>query len=176
VNVSIREAQSNVEESLSLNPIYRRHKWAAKPDVAFLAVPFDDSMTKFYERWVKEPIASAGLRPLRLDDIRPIPEDSSMLDIIHEYVMSSRLIVADVTGYNGNVLFEVGLACAVGKPVILLCEKSWFDKNRALFDLSTRRHVLYQLADAPGLRDAVEVEVAAILRLSGSYESRVAAG
>lgn len=55
--------------------------------------------------------------------------------------MSARLIVADCTHRNPNVFYEIGLAHAIGKPTILLTQKS----QDVPFDLRHLRYIACQL-------------------------------
>jgi len=64
-------------------------------------------------------------------------------DIWHE-IQNSDVIIADVTGKNGNVLLELGVAAAIRhkEHVIILMEEG--EDQRFLFDLGPVRHVLFQ--------------------------------
>jgi hypothetical protein len=55
--------------------------------------------------------------------------------------VGARLIVADCTDRNPNVFYEIGLAHTIGKPTILLTQKS----EDVPFDLRHWRHIAYQL-------------------------------
>jgi hypothetical protein len=56
-------------------------------------------------------------------------------------MVSARLIVADCTDRNPNVFYEIGLAHTIGKPTILLTQKS----EDVPFDLRHLRYIEYQL-------------------------------
>ncbi|MBF0563790.1 MAG: HAMP domain-containing histidine kinase [Nitrospirae bacterium] len=53
-------------------------------------------------------------------------------EIIGE-IARSNLIIADVSGLNPNILFELGLAKAMGKGILLISEEKFFDN--VLFDI-----------------------------------------
>ena len=45
-----------------------------------------------------------------------------IIDDIWEAINSAALIVADVTGRNPNVMYEIGMAHTVGKPVLIVTQ------------------------------------------------------
>ena len=85
---------------------------------------------------IKEAIISTGLNPIRADDLygKDIMED------VWSGILRSRLIIADTTGLNPNVFYELGIAHTLGKDVILLTQ----DVSDIPFDLNRYRHIIYQ--------------------------------
>lgn len=55
-------------------------------------------------------------------------------------IYDADLIIADLTGINGNVMYELGVADTLQKPVIVLCEK----ETTIPFDKSNQRTIVYQ--------------------------------
>ena len=45
------------------------------------------------------------------------------MEKIHDQVLTSDVILADITGSNANVFYEIGIAFAIGKPVIFLTQE-----------------------------------------------------
>ncbi len=94
---------------------------------AFVIMPFKDEYRGLYDNFIGPLLSSKGLETKRADEIfgtRPIIGD------IIENIQKSRLIVAFVTETNPNVLYEIGVAHAIGKDVIILTphvEKLPFD-------------------------------------------------
>jgi hypothetical protein len=64
-------------------------------------------------------------------------------EIWHE-IQTADVIVADITGKNGNVLLELGVAAATRhkEHVIVLMEEG--EDPKFIFDLGPVRHILYQ--------------------------------
>ncbi|WP_425617601.1 hypothetical protein NA78x_001282 [Anatilimnocola sp. NA78] len=60
--------------------------------------------------------------------------------ILRELV-SADVVIADVTGTNPNVMYEVGIRQAIVKPLVLMAESS----QKLPFDLSDLRTVFYKL-------------------------------
>lgn len=106
-------------------------------------------MWPVYEDHIKPTCASMGLTVRRADDF--FTADSVVQDI-WKAIVSARLIVADCTDRNPNVFYEIGLAHAIGRPTILLTQRS----EDIPFDLRHRRYIAYQLTP----RGMKEFEVA----------------
>lgn len=53
---------------------------------------------------------------------------------------NARIIIADCTGRNPNVFYELGIAHTLGKPTILLTQ----DIGDIPFDVRSKRFIVYQ--------------------------------
>lgn len=62
-----------------------------------------------------------------------------MLDRIFNQISKADIVVADMTGRNPNVFYEVGYAHALGKMVILVTQSS----DDIPFDLKHHQHLVY---------------------------------
>jgi nucleoside 2-deoxyribosyltransferase len=62
------------------------------------------------------------------------------MDDITNSIRKARLIVADLTGRNANVFYEVGIAHALNKPVLLMTQSI----DDVPFDLRHRRALVYE--------------------------------
>lgn len=86
-----------------------------KPQNARLvAVMLPFSLGKTYAA-VKETCEELKLECLKADDIW---ENSTFIQDIFELIFTSKIVVADFTGRNPNVFYEVGIAHTLGKTVI----------------------------------------------------------
>jgi len=52
----------------------------------------------------------------------------------------AEIIIADTTGKNANVFYEIGLAHTIGKKVILICQNF----EDLPFDFKNYRHIFYE--------------------------------
>jgi len=105
------------------------------PDV-FVAMPFDRELENVWKH-IRACVLALRLTVKRADDFftpRSIMED------IWAAICGSRVVVADCTGRNANVFYEIGLAHVVGRPVILITQ----NKKDVPFDLSHIRYIEYQ--------------------------------
>ena len=89
-----------------------------KPFV-FVIMPFDGAFDSVYESFIKPLFEKAGFVVHRADDIE---SQQNILQVVVESIIKSDLIIADLTGANPNVFYELGLAHALEKKVILLTQ------------------------------------------------------
>jgi hypothetical protein len=133
-----------------------------------VCMPFADRFLPLYERLIRPAIEAAHLYPLRLD------QESTAGDIgeaLRDEIRSARCLVAVLDERNPNVLYEVGFAHALGKPVVLLQgEGDAGTQDPALpFDIRTHRVLTTPraLAGAP-LQSALEMLQATLRANSGN--------
>jgi tetratricopeptide (TPR) repeat protein len=106
-----------------------------KPFV-FVLMPFSDEFREVYESGIKLACEVVGVNYGRADDQR---FDRRILDHIYDQIQAAHIIVADMTGSNPNVFYEVGYAHALHKRVILLTK----DVQDIPFDLKDHRHIVH---------------------------------
>jgi hypothetical protein len=108
-----------------------------KSEVCFVIMPFGGWLDDYYETIYRPAIEAAGLEPHRADDLyRP----STIVHDIWAYTRRAKLLVADLTGKNPNVFYELGLAHALAKPAILVAESM----EDIPFDLRALRIIVYE--------------------------------
>ena len=88
-------------------------------DICFVIMPFGGWSDKYYQDIFCPAIQDAGLQPRRADDIY---RTGSIVHDIWELTKMADVILADLTGKNPNVLYELGLAHALAKPAIMVTE------------------------------------------------------
>lgn len=104
----------------------------------FVLMPFDEKFDPVYEAFIRPLFEGEGFEVNRADDIQS--QGNILRDII-EAIVKSDLIVADLTDSNPNVYYEVGIAHAIGKPVILVTQAI----ETLPFDLKPYRVVEYSV-------------------------------
>src|SRR6266480_2682429 len=90
-----------------------------KPFV-FVLIPFAQEFTDIYKFGIKGAADDVGAYAERLDD-QMFTE--GMLERIFNQINKADVIVADMTGRNPNVFYEVGYAHALDKVVLLLTQR-----------------------------------------------------
>jgi len=103
---------------------------------AFVIMPFGEGFNEIYDLFISGALIEAGYDVLRADDIR---SQQNILKDIVAGIANSNLIVADLTGANPNVYYEVGLAHAFRKQVILMTQEI----DDLPFDLRSYRVISY---------------------------------
>lgn len=81
---------------------------------------------------------SDGFELIRADGI---PESGRISRQILEELRDADLVIADLTGLNANVFYEVGIRQAMLKPFVLLAAK----EQKLPFDLADHRTLFYEL-------------------------------
>lgn len=107
--------------------------------MCFVVMPFRvESLGIVYEDFVKPTLADrCKLRPERGDDMFG---SDVVMDDITKSIRRARLIIADLTGRNPNVFYEVGIAHALNNQVLLMTQSI----DDVPFDLRHRRALVYE--------------------------------
>lgn len=74
----------------------------------------------FYKEFIKNAIEDIGMEPVIAGSIY---ETDTILESVWKGIQEAEIIIADLTGQNPNVLYELGLAHVIGKRVVLLARK-----------------------------------------------------
>lgn len=104
----------------------------------FMIMPFHEELYKVYTDVVKPTVESLGLSINRGDD--PFTDKEIMYDV-WSMLNACKLVIADCTGRNPNVFYELGIAHTLGKPVIMLTQ----DIEGLPFDVSGKRAIEYNI-------------------------------
>jgi len=81
-----------------------------------------------------------------------------IVEQVWQQLRRAETIVADLTGRNANVFYEVGLAHALGKQIIFITQ----DSDQLPFDVSTSRCIKYLKDDLVTLQKELERAFAAV--------------
>lgn len=107
----------------------------------FVVQPFVTPFGLYYESIFKPAIEQAGLTPVRAD--AEIFGTGKVIDQIWRGINRAKVLVAELTTKNPNVFYELGLAHALRKPVILISS----NQDDVPFDLRHIRVILYDQTD-----------------------------
>jgi hypothetical protein len=99
-------------------------------------MPFDPTFDDLYRFGIKEPAAELGIHAERVDE--QIFREG-IIERIYRQIDAADVVVAEMTGQNPNVFYEVGYAHGKGKPCIL----STATADDIPFDLKQRRHIIH---------------------------------
>lgn len=102
----------------------------------FVIMPFTPTFDTEYENVIRPAVEAAGLIPVRADEIYSRPQ---IMQDIWKAIRASRIVIAELTGRNTNVFYEVGLAHTLGKPVIIITR----NEEDVPFDLKALRYRYY---------------------------------
>lgn len=107
----------------------------------FVMQPFGGYLGTYYEEIFKPAITQAGLTPVRADD--DIFATGKIMDQVWRGIRQAKVLVAELTSKNPNVFYELGLAHALEKPVILVSS----NQEDVPFDLRHIRAIFYNQTD-----------------------------
>jgi len=107
----------------------------------FVMMPFIEPLGSYYTTIYQPAIKKAGLTAVRADT--DIFGTGKIIDQIWNGINHAKVLVAELTGRNPNVLYELGLAHALRKPVVLVSS----NEADVPFDVRHVRVIYYQMAD-----------------------------
>lgn len=124
-----------------------------------------DFVLKTYLNPVLEPL---GYEVLRADILNTVDRiDQSVI----EQLNNSELVIADLSGNNPNVMFELGYRIAIDKPTILITQ----DLSELPFDIQNLRTLQYETTapDIDGFKSKLEsfVKVFDNIEISSNYKN-----
>ncbi len=120
-------------------------------DTCFVMMPFGAWFDRYYQEIYAPAIKEAGFEPVRADELF---STGSVVEQIWEQIEKAKLLLADLSGKNANVFYELGLAHAARKPVIFTAAAV----EDVPFDLRHLRVIIYDIREpewAPRLRKAI---------------------
>jgi len=114
---------------------------AKKEKLCFVLMPFKDEYREVYDIAIRPACELAGFESLRVDEV---PGVYNINRKIIEYIFNSDAIVADLTDWNPNVFYEMGVAHAIDNKTIMIIE----NKDKVPFDVSTYSCILYDKTES----------------------------
>jgi len=113
----------------------------AAGDSCFVIMPFADPIGGYYELIYEPAIKKTGLTPVRADT--DIFGTGKIIEQIWAGLKRAKVLVAELTDRNPNVLYELGLAHALNKPVVLISS----NEDDVPFDVRHVRVIYYDVND-----------------------------
>jgi hypothetical protein len=120
-------------------------------DTCFVMMPFGAWFDRYYQEIYVPAIKEAGFEPIRADELF---STGSVVEQIWDQIEKSKLLLADLSGKNPNVFYELGLAHAARKPVVFTAS----NVDDVPFDLRHLRVIVYDVREpewAPRLRKSI---------------------
>ena len=128
------------EKSAILGPPVHRGDW---PD-ALVLMPFAAVLQPIYKTHIKRVATRLNVRVGRADDFFGT---AAIMQDIWSAIHGAKIVLADCTGRNPNVFYEIGLAHAIGRHTILISQSL----DDVPFDLRYLRVIRYEYT-SPGMR------------------------
>ncbi|MBI4558827.1 MAG: ATP-binding protein [Candidatus Hydrogenedentes bacterium] len=132
----------NAKMEIELSELRRRVGTVTldKERSCFFAYPFQEKFHNLRDELAKLLRSEWGIR-LKATSLEM--KDPRIVDDIENQIRSAHFGIADITGNNPNVLWELGVAMGYGKPVVIL--KDLTDTEKTPFDVYGNYRVEYQI-------------------------------
>lgn len=141
IDVSATASESgSPADSATLKKLERTVKVLAT-DQCFVMMPFAPPLGGYYETIYKPAIEKAGLQAVRAD--ADIFGAGKIMNQVWAGIRAAKVLVAELTQRNPNVFYELGLAHALRKPVVLVSS----NEEDVPFDLHHIRVIYYDVSD-----------------------------
>ncbi len=105
-------------------------------ELCFLLIPFKSPFFRIHDTITKPVLQRRFKKVLTAGDIF---KSTSIIEDIWTHINMARLVIADVTGKNPNVFYELGIAHTLGKDIIILTQR----KDDIPFDIT--RYPIYPI-------------------------------
>lgn len=129
-------ARSDLEQRILVTPLLSKTFSSRYKSDILVLMPFAPELKPVYEDHMKAVAVRLGMSITRADDFFT---SEKIMDEIWTAMLNAKILIADCTGRNPNVFYEIGLAHAVGKPTILITQHA----DDVPFDLRHRRYIEY---------------------------------
>jgi hypothetical protein len=144
-SIEIRAARPDAFEPLAKDIVRKTalgddasQLFSSSSNLCFVLMPFNPPMDLVYRELIKPSVDFSGLTAARADEIH---SPGVITEQIRVAIQQSRLCIADLTGNNPNVLYEVGIAHTLNKPTLLITG----DRKNIPFDIAANRVLVYHL-------------------------------
>jgi len=125
-------------------------------DTCFVMMPFGQWNDVYYKEIYISAIKEAGFEPVRGDEMF---SSGSVVEQIWEQIDKAKVLLADLTGKNPNVFYELGLAHAARKPVVFTSGSL----DDVPFDLRHLRVIIYDIRE-PNWNQKLKGSITAYLK------------
>src|SRR5664280_1463118 len=107
--------------------------------ICFVISPFEDRFDRIFSDQIEPTVKKFKLSCYRADHSKaPV----AITEEIFEQIAGAKIIIADLTTLNPNVLYELGIAHTMNKRVIMLVQEQ--EKEKLPFDIKHIRAVFYR--------------------------------
>jgi hypothetical protein len=105
--------------------------------IAFVIMPFAEEYSASFRDVIQPAVERAGMCCVRADQ----DPQGDILTMMFQRIFDSPVLIADISGANPNVFYELGVSHCVGAKTITVCREDFMD--HVPFDLGTYRILVY---------------------------------
>jgi hypothetical protein len=158
----LQELRDQVARLAESQPAEATPQVVAKPHPkCFIIMPFGNrDLEDLYNEFILPVLDTCELECARGDDIFG---SNVVMEDVRAAIANADLVIADLSGQNPNVFYEVGIAHTLGKPVLLLSQSV----DDVPFDLRHRRVLPYDYTPVGCKRFVAKLREHVIAMLGG---------
>ncbi len=143
LGISLRKVAQLGSNSMVVTPYFSLPKPTKGPLDILVLMSFDPKLRPIYDDHILKVTKSLNLDAKRADDFFTTHH---VMSDVWDAINAARLVIADCTGRNPNVFYEIGMAHTLGRSVVLITQH-----NRDVpFDLQDIRYIQYEYTP-PGM-------------------------
>jgi hypothetical protein len=165
IGVSLTALARFSPNSIVCEPIFGRPEIPSRSAELFVVMPFTEGLAQVYDGHIKAVAKGLGLSVARADDFFGT---HSIVEDVWRALYHARVVIADCTGRNPNVFYELGIAHTLGRPVVLVSQ----DQDDIPFDVRHIRSLVYELT--PRGMAKFEQDLASTIRLELRHHQTLA--
>lgn len=137
LGLSLKQLGEKSTDTVMARPYFGKpHEFSGPLDI-FVLMSFQPEFRAVYDVHIVNVASALNLIAKRADDF--FGAHHIMTDV-WEAINAARVLIADCTGRNPNVFYEIGVAHTLGRTVILITQS----KDDVPFDLQSIRYILYE--------------------------------
>lgn len=155
-NLAVEPFASTQPEKVSSPVVLKEPRSREFLDTCFVMMPFGEWFDRYYQEIYAPGINEAGFEAIRGDELF---HTGSVMEQIWEQIEKAKILLADLSGKNPNVFYELGLAHAARKPVVFTAS----NLDDVPFDLRHLRVIIYDIRE-PEWASRLRASVADYLR------------
>jgi len=127
----------------------------------FMIMPFAEAFGGIYTDVIRPLVKELGLSITRGDEFNSV--NGSIIEEVWSALNNCQFVIAEITGGNDNVFYELGIAHTLNKPAILITQAT--KPENVPFDIRHLRYIQYENTVAGGakLRDDLKINITRLL-------------
>jgi hypothetical protein len=151
-------------EPVVAHPVFGQLRTNFQASDVFVLMPFADDFKVLYTDHLKTVCAKLDITVMRADDLFT---NNMVMDDIWNAIHGAGAVLAECTGRNPNVFYEIGIAHTVGVPVILLTRET----NDVPADLRHMRYIKYDFTPrgCKTLEEELSKTLVSVLEMQDRY-------
>ena len=126
-----------------------------------MIMPFAQAFSGIYTDVIRPLVKDLGLIITRGDEFNSV--NGSIVEEVWSALNNCQFVIAEITGGNDNVFYELGIAHTLNKPAILITQAT--KPENVPFDIRHLRYIQYENTVSGGakLRDDLKVNITRLL-------------